>query len=194
MDFTQLFLQRHDVLYDYFLAEFWKTVPEELMRKRPHPNVNSIAWVLWHLTRVEDAGLNLFVTEGTQILDEGKWMDKLNIPWRDNGGNMNFSEVDRLSQAIDLQALQDYSKAVRVRTHGIVSNIGNVDMSTTLSLERAKVILIDGGLAHTDPEGLAKWYTGWSKEKCLMVFGLTHPFEHVGEMGVIASLLGIVFE
>ena len=194
MDFTQLFLQRHDVLHDFFLEDYWKTVPEDLMRKRPHPGVNSIAWILWHLIRVEDAGLNLFVTEGAQILDEGKWMERLNIPWRDNGGGMNFGEVDTLSQQIDLQALHEYSKAVRVRTHEIVSEISKVDLDATLTPERARVIATDKGLAHSGADELAKWYTGWSKGKCLMVFGLTHPFQHVGEMGVIASLLGIVFE
>jgi hypothetical protein len=194
MDFTQLFLQRHDVLYDYFLADYWKTVPEDMMRKRPHPGVNSIAWILWHLIRVEDAGLNLFVTEGSQILDEGEWMKRLNLPWRHNGGGMNFSEVDNLSQRIDLQALQEYSMAVRVRSHGIISEISKVDLDATISPERAIAIVIGGSLAHSNAEELVKWYTGWSKGKCLMVFGLTHPFQHIGEMGVIAGLLGIVFE
>jgi hypothetical protein len=107
---------------------------------------------------------------------------------------MNFSEVDDLSVRIDLQALHDYSKAVRVRTNKIVNGISKVDLAATLTPERAKVITVDEGLAHSGADQLAKWYTGWSKGKCLMIFGLTHPFEHVGEMGVIASLLGIVFE
>ena len=37
-------------------------------------------------------------------------------------------------------------------------------------------------------------YTGWTKGKCLMNFALTHPYQHVGEIGVIASLLGVNFE
>jgi hypothetical protein len=74
MDFSQLFLQRYNVLYDFWLADVWKTVPENLMRQRPHPRVNSIAWILWHLTRVEDAGLNRFVVDRSQILDEGSWI------------------------------------------------------------------------------------------------------------------------
>jgi hypothetical protein len=194
MDFSQLFLQRHGVLYDFFLAAYWKTVPEEIMRKRPHQKVNSIAWILWHMARVEDAGLNLFVTEGSQVFDEGGWMKRLNLPWRDNGGGMDFSEVDDLSQRIDLPALHDYSLAVKTRTQGIVSEICKVNLDALISAERAKAIMIDGGLAHSNPEDLVQWYTGWSKGKCLMLFGLTHPFQHVGEMGIIASLLGIEFE
>jgi hypothetical protein len=194
MDFNQLFLQRHDVLYDFFLENYWKTVPEDLMRKRPHPRVNSIAWILWHLTRVEDAGLNLFVTDGSQVLDQGEWMKKLRFPWRHNGGGMNFTEVEDLSQRIDLQVLHDYSLAVKGRTQEIVQEIGKVDLDALISSERARSIMIDAGLAHSNAEELVKWYTGWTKGKCLMLFGLTHPFQHVGEMGVIASLLGIEFE
>jgi hypothetical protein len=40
MEFAQLFLQRHAVLYDFWLADIWKTVPEDCMRQRPHPGVN----------------------------------------------------------------------------------------------------------------------------------------------------------
>jgi hypothetical protein len=194
MDFNQLFLQRHDVLYDFFLADYWKSVPEDLMRQRPHAGVNSIAWILWHLTRAEDAGLNRFVTDLPQVLDEEGWMQRMNVPWRHNGGGMIFAEVDDLSQRIDLQALHEYSKAVQRRTREIVSQIAKVDLDETLQPDRVRVIIIDEGLAHSEAADLVKWYTGWSKGKCLMTFGLTHPFQHVGEMGVIASLLGIVFE
>jgi hypothetical protein len=194
MDFAQLFLQRHDVLYDFFLADYWKMVPEGKMRIRPHPMVNSIAWNLWHMTRVEDSGLNLFVSEGRQILDEGDWTIRLKIPWRHNGGGMTFDEVDDLNRRIDMQELHNYSNAVRVWTNEIVTNIHLLDLDETLKPERLKVIFVEEGLALSDADERIKWYSGWSKGKCLLNLGLTHPFLHVGEMGVITSLLGIVFE
>jgi hypothetical protein len=194
MEFSQLFQQRHDVLYDFFLADFWKTVPDNLMRQRPHPNVNSIAWILWHLTRVEDSGMNRFVTDRSQILDEGNWMERMNIPWRHNGGGMSFVEVDDLNQRINLAALHDYSIDVQTRSQEIIKQINLEDLDVTLQPEHLKIILLEEGLAHSNGEELVKWYSGWSKGKCLMTFGLTHPFQHIGEMGVIASLLGIVFD
>ena len=194
MDFSQLFLQRHDVLYDFLLADVWERVPEDLMRQRPDPRINSIAWILWHLTRGEDAGLNRFVVDRPQILDEGAWLDRMNLPWRHHGSGMTFAEVDDLDQRIDLQALHAYSNAVRQRTREIVSQIDQVDLGDTLSLERTRMIAIDEGLAHPSATDLAEWYAGWTKGRCLMNFGLTHPYQHVGEMGVIASLLGIVYD
>lgn len=193
MDLTKLFLQRYNVLYDSFLGGILEKVPDNLMRKRPNPRVNSIAWIFWHLTRVEDAGLNRFVVDRPQVLDGGNWMQRLNLPWRDHGSGMTFAEVDALSQLINLQALRDYSRTVHLRTLDILKQIDQVDLDTLLQEERVRMVVIDEGLAHSNPEGFIKNYTGWSKGKCLLTYGLTHPFQHVGEMEVIASLLGVDF-
>lgn len=194
MDTTQLFLQRYDVLYEFWLAGIWEMVPDAKKRQRPHPQVNSIAWNLWHLIRVEDAGLNRFVADRPQVLDQDAWLPKLNVPWRHLGSGMNFAEVDDLNQRIDLGALHEYGRAVQVRTRDIVTHIDEVDLDAKLQRDRVRAIVIDEGLAHSEATALVDTYTGWTKGKCLMNFGLTHPYQHVGEMGVIASLLDVVFD
>jgi hypothetical protein len=193
MNVTELFLQRYDALYDFWLGGVWEMVPDDLMRQRPHPQVNSIAWILWHLTRVEDAGLNRFVVDGSQVLDDGSWVEKMDIPIRHNGGDMNFAEVDDLSQRINLQALQEYSKAVRLRTREVVSQLTYDSLDSVMEEGYLRVILFDEGLASPRSAGLLQNYLGWTKGKCLMNFGMTHPYQHVGEIGVIASLLGVDF-
>lgn len=194
MELAQLFFQRYDTLYNFWIGGLWQVVPAALMRQRPHPRVNSIAWNLWHLTRVEDAGLNRFVVDRPQVLDDEPWLARLNIPWRHQGGDMTFAEVDELSQRIDLVALQNYSQAVQARTREIVTQIALVNLEEKLEAERLRMILVDEGLAHGQADGLVANYVGWTKGKCLMNFGLTHPYQHVGEIGVIASLLGVDFE
>lgn len=194
MEVAQLFLQRYNALYDFWLSGIWKEVPSELMRQRPHPRVNSIAWNLWHLTRVEDAGLNRFVADRPQVLDEGQWLTRMNIPWRHHGSEMTFAEVDELNQRIDLAALHDYAQAVQMRTRDIISQLSWETLQVVMEAERLRIILVDEGLAHSQAEGFIKNYLGWTKGKCLMNFGLTHPFQHVGEIGVIASLLGVDFD
>lgn len=193
MNPSQLFLERHEVLYDFWLGSLWKTVPEELMRQRPHARVNSIAWILWHLTRVEDAGLNRFVVDRPQVLDEGSWMQKMDLPWRHNGGEMDFAGVDDLSRRINLKALRGYSTAVRLRTREIVTHIDPLDLDAVLKPERVRTVLIDEGWAYAPTEELIQHYTSWTRGKCLMIFGLTHPYQHIGEIDVIASLLGVEF-
>ncbi len=192
MEIAQLFMQRHDVLYDFWLGHLWSSVSEDLMRRRPDPPVNSLAWNLWHLSRVEDAGLNRFVTDGSQVLDDGGWPQAMNVPWRHHGSNMSFDEVDDLSRRIDLQALRGYADAVRARTREIVNRLDPADLDGLMPAGYLRRLLVDEGLAHSEADGFVQNYTGWTKGKCLMNFGLTHPYQHVGEMGVIAGLLGLV--
>jgi hypothetical protein len=196
MDASQLFLLRYGPLYDFWLAGFWQTVPEELMRRRPHPRLNPIAWILWHVTRVEDSTLNRFVSDRRQVLDEGEWLPRLNLPWRHQGSGMTPAEVDDLGQRIDLRALHDYSNAVQARTLDIVNRAewgspGGLD--DVVEADRVHVVLFDEGLAGPNATGLAELYTGWTKGKFLMNQGLTHAYQHVGEIEVIATLHGIEF-
>lgn len=191
MNEFDLFLIRHNILYDFWLYVVWEDVPEDLMRQRPHPQVNSLAWNLWHLTRVEDSALTRFVGDQPQVLDAGGWLGKLGIPLRHNGFEMTLDEVDQLSQQIDLKALRGYSNAVRKTTLEIVAGLKLADLGETLSRERVELVLIGEGLAGPRAEGLVENYTGWSKAQCLMNHGLTHSYHHVGEMNVISSLMGL---
>lgn len=193
MTISRLFLQRYEPLYDFWLAGVWEAVPAELMRVRPHPAVNSIAWNLWHLTRVEDAGVNRFVTDGVQVVDEDDWLRRMALPWRHNGGEMNWAEVDELNALIDLAALHGYAAAVEARTRAVAAQLDDLDLEATLTEERLRRILFAEELAHPRAGGLLQNYLGWSVGKCLMNFVVTHPYQHVGEIGVIASLLGIEF-
>jgi hypothetical protein len=194
LDLQQLFFQRYDALYGFWIAGLWTMVPEDLMRKRPHPKVNSIVWNLWHLTRVEDAGLNRFIADRPQVLDDGGWMTRMNVPLRHHGGGMTLAEVDDLGRHIDIQALRGYSDAVQARTREIVSQLGMDGLNPVMEEHRLRMILFDEGLAHPQAAGLLENYLGWTKGKCLMNFGMTHPYQHVGEIGVIAGLLGIEFD
>ena len=206
MDIAQLFLQRYDPLYHFWLNDLWTIVPADLMRVRPHPRLNSIAWNLWHLTRAEDAGLNRFVADLPQVLDAGSvgdaavldtagdWAQRINVPWRHHGSGMTFAEVDELDQRIDLAALHGYSEAVQARTRAIVAELDRFDLDATLDEPHLRRVLFEEGLAHPNSTGLLQNYLGWTKGKCLFNLGLTHPYQHVGEIGVIATLLGIEFD
>jgi hypothetical protein len=193
MNIATVFLQRYDPLCNNYLAGFWSRVPYDLMRRRPHPRANSIAWNLWHIARCEDAGMNRFVVDGSQVLGDGQWMERMNLPWKHHGTEMSMADVDELDQRIDLTALLEYSRAVQARTRAILKTLEMDDLDAEMDEERLRQILVNEGLAHSNAEGFIKNYLGWSKGKCLMAFGLTHSWQHVGEMEVVASLLGVEF-
>lgn len=190
MTIPQLFLQRYDALYGFWLGGVWEHVPEDLMRRRPHERINTIAWNMWHIARVEDAGLNRFVADRPQVLNEA-WMQRLNVPWRHHGSGMTREEADDLSRRIDLSALHAYSDAVQSRTRDILDSLDPDSLDATLQADHVRMVLLDEGLAHRQGDVLLETYTGMTKGKCLMNFGLTHSFQHVGIIDVAIRLHGI---
>jgi len=192
MNGIDLFLLRYNVLYDFWLYVVWEDVPRDLMRQRPDPRVNSLAWNMWHLARVEDYAINRFITDQGQVLDDGGWFDKMKVPLRHNGSEMTKPEVDELSQQVDLEALRGYSEAVKARTLAVLPELTDELLQETLTEEWVRRVMIDEGVAGPRAgEGLVQNYTGWSKAMCLMNLALTHSYHHVGEMNVISSLLGL---
>src|SRR5437868_11897107 len=73
-------------------------VTEEQMRVRPQPGFNSLAWLLWHMTRTEDIAANVIIAERPQVFDEGDWAARLNVSRRDLGSGMTDSEVDEFNK------------------------------------------------------------------------------------------------
>jgi hypothetical protein len=88
--------------------------PEQMRIKLPLHN--SIAWILWHIARGEDWGVNTMLRGEEQVLDRDGWNLKLGLTRRDIGAGMSDAEVVELSQGVDLEALRSYFEAVTAET------------------------------------------------------------------------------
>jgi hypothetical protein len=65
-------------------------------------------------------------------------------------------------------------------------------LSPIIDPERIHAIVFEEGFGHPNAAAaLEKAYAGWSIGKCLVHFCLTHSYQHVGEIGVLASLQGV---
>ena len=89
------------------------------MRVRPREDLNSIAWILWHIARAEDIILNPVLAGRSQVLDDA-WVKRLGIARRDFGIGMTSAEVWDLTSKIDVGAVREYRDAVGRRTREIV--------------------------------------------------------------------------
>jgi hypothetical protein len=96
-------------------------------RRSPAPGINPIAWLLWHMARGEDVGVNRLVTDGRQVLDDGGWLPRLGVARRDIGTGMTAEAVAAFSAWVDLAALRAYWDAVGTRTLTVV---GALDRAT----------------------------------------------------------------
>jgi hypothetical protein len=108
---------------------------EEQMRVRPREDLNSLAWLMWHIARAEDIFANVILSGRDQVLDD-KWLTQLKTPRRDFGIGMTKPEVSELTAAVDVAALRDYRDAVGRRTQELIRGLGDPDWKGELDAAR----------------------------------------------------------
>jgi hypothetical protein len=193
MEVSQLVLTFHQDLKGYSLRLF-ERLNEAQLRARPQPALNSIAWLLWHMARCEDAGVNRLIAERTQVLDEGKWGERLHVPIRHHGTGMTDEEVTDLSRRIDLHALRAYYEAVKSRTVEVVQTLSAEQLDEVNELAYLRQVLFDEGMFNPAvPLKEPLPYQGNSKGKLLFHFAVTHNFGHFYEAAAVCSLLDVSF-
>ena len=145
----QLFFRQHAMLHAMEIVgtEPWSFEDEVLggmtdaeIRQIPPKEEHSVAWILWHIARCEDITMNLLVAGGPQVLNQEDWLRRTNAPIRHTGNAMDQKDVDEFSDAVDVQALRGYRKAVGRRTRQIVKELGPEDLKRKVELSRIQNI------------------------------------------------------
>jgi uncharacterized damage-inducible protein DinB len=89
----------------------------EEIKWQPNPEANSIGFILWHLVRAEDGGIQSFIQQKPQVWVAEKWYQKLNLSEyiEDNGWGYTAEQVAAFPVP-ELKGLLGYADAVRSRT------------------------------------------------------------------------------
>ena len=153
---------------------------DEQMRVRPREDLNSIAWLLWHIARGEDIMVGRVLAGRPQVFDDA-WLKRLGITRRDFGIGMSSSEVTDLTKQIDLGALREYRDAVGLRTREIVSGFKDQDWGGEVSAPALEQAAAEGAFAANRAEGIVKAFTGRPRALVLSGIALFHPAGHLGE-------------
>ena len=95
---------------------------------RPTPEANSIAWLVWHLSRVQDDHV-ADATQTEQVWTSGGWAPRFGLPAdsRDTGYGHNPSQVEGV-QVNSAEVLTAYYDAVHARTIRFVTTITDADL------------------------------------------------------------------
>jgi hypothetical protein len=196
MDAKELFLDQHAAVHSAAVGGNKASaaeralggVSDDQMRVRPREDLNSIAWILWHISRAEDIILNPVLAGRSQVLDDA-WVKRLGITRRDFGIGMSSAEVWELTSKIDVGAVREYRDAVGRRTREIVEGFRPEDwqgLSEAAGAERAAAEGAFGARA----EQLAKAFTGRPRSMLLSGIALFHPSGHLGEATTVRSAGG----
>jgi hypothetical protein len=104
---------------------------EDDLAWRPDPSANSIAWLVWHLSRIEDDHV-ADVAGASQVWVEEGWADRFGLPFPagDHGYGHSQDQVAQVRVSADL--LAGYYDAVSARTAAYLSGLGPDDLDVVV--------------------------------------------------------------
>ena len=182
---------RHQMLHGDTLPKLC-AMPESALRSRPQAGVNSIAWNIWHLLRIEDITLSRFVGDIPQSHTAGNWQSKMGLPYGHMGTAMADADVDVLSKTIDIAGLQGYQQAVAAQSTTLLANLDTTRLNHRWDAAHMRAVV--AGEAVCIPaitEGVISYWGALTIGRFVVDYTQVHPQNHIGEIGVIAGLLGV---
>ena len=196
MDARDLFLDQHAVMHSAAVGgnkmssaeRTFAGLTDAQMRVRPREDLNSLAWLMWHIARAEDIIVNTVVAGRAQVFDDA-WMKRLGITRRDFGIGMSSAEVTELTAQIEPGALREYRDAVGTRTRDVVGGFKPQDWDGTVAAETVQRAAA-GGAFGARTEALSKAFPGRPRTLMLSGIALFHSAGHMGEATTVRTAGG----
>ncbi len=154
------FLHLHGILHSARVAPeapwsyedlLLEELDEDGFRQVPDGQEHSVAWIVWHLSRIEDVTMNLLVAGRDQVFCTGGWRQKTRSPIQHTGNGTGLEVVRALSAAVDVSTLREYRFAVGQATREVVQALTGLDFHRKVESDRLQRILDEGAI---DPLGM----------------------------------------
>jgi hypothetical protein len=97
--------------YITYEDKLWDGLDADVFRAVPANKSTTIAWHLWHITRIEDITANILIADDNQILTKD-WLRKLNTTIQDTGNAMTAKEIADFSNRLIMKEVRKYRTAV----------------------------------------------------------------------------------
>jgi hypothetical protein len=185
----ELFLGQHAMVHaaEMSHAGLWSFEDEILegvngqqMRLIPKMCDHSIAWIFWHMTRIEDVTMNMLVAGRPQILLTENWLERLQVVVQDTGNAMTIDQVKELSVRINLEALLAYRLSVGRRTREIIRLLLPDHLKKRVSPDRLNQITRENAVVEAAKDILEYW-GGLTIAGLLLMPPTRHSFIHLNE-------------
>jgi uncharacterized damage-inducible protein DinB len=99
---------------------------EEQLAHRPDPDANSLAWLVWHLTRVQDDHI-ADAAGGAQLWTVGGWVERFRLPFDVDATGYGQSAQDVAQVRATPEMLTGYQDAVHRATVDYLSTLRDDD-------------------------------------------------------------------
>jgi hypothetical protein len=99
----------------------------ETLTYRADPQANTIAWLVWHLTRVQDDHIADLI-DGAQLWTTGGWSERFGLPFEESATGYGQSADDVAAVRVEAETLGGYYDAVHERTLGFLGGLTDADL------------------------------------------------------------------
>lgn len=141
----------------------------------PTVSDETIAWVIWHIARIEDLTMNMLVAKEHQVFNP-QWQKKLNVSITDTGNALTDDEIMSLSESVNTKELLAYRSAVGKQSRAVVRQLKADDMKRKIASEDVERIKLAGGV--TDQKDSLWLLDFWGKKDVAGIL-LMPPTRHV---------------
>ena len=141
----------------------------------PTSKDETIAWVMWHISRIEDLTMGILAADGDQLFNES-WRQRMNVSITDTGNAQTDDEIMNLSKNINIEELLNYRNKVGNRTREIVSSLTQDDMKRKVLPKAIEKILSEGGVTRQQD---SMWLLDFWGKKDVAGILLMPPTRHV---------------
>ena len=189
MDAIEFFRLRFDFVHVGFVDDLLDGLSDDHVRARPH-GLNSIAWLLWHVARIEDVGVNRFVADRPQVLHAEGWHGRLGIARIDTGAGMDSAEVDAAGRRLDLGALRGYWDAVARATGDVVATLTPADLDAAVAPDHVRAVVRDEGVLVPAGASVGEFWAGnRPRGWFLLQTALLHPYGHLFDAMAVRGMV-----
>ncbi len=189
MDTLSFFLVQHGRLHSAEVAagasyadRVFAGLTDEQMRVCPGKGLNSLVWLLWHMARTEDVAVNLVVSDGRQVFDDG-WARRLGVSRRGIGTGMTENEVAELTARAEIAAVRAHRDAVGLRTREVVRTLAPAVWDEIVG----SADIVRAATAGAFASGGGAGWQGASRGVRLGATAITHNAMHLGEAITVRS-------
>jgi hypothetical protein len=102
-------------------------LPDGALTFRVDQDANTIAWLIWHLTRIQDD--HIAGVAGTeQVWTSAGWHERYGLPFAPGAHGYGHTSADVAKVVVSAQLLRGYYDAVHARTLEYVAGVGADDL------------------------------------------------------------------
>lgn len=172
-----------------YYDEIIKNINQNNFSAMPTLKSVTVAWNLWHITRIEDITTSVFILDKPQTFNN-EWKKNLNSSITDTGNAMTYDELKEFSAKLDLKALLEYRNSVGKRTKELIYQTSAKDMKRKFTQSQIDRCLSEGCVTEQEDSIWLKDF--WGKKTVAGIFLMPvtrHQIVHLNDCNKLIEVI-----